>query len=159
MSDERSEMKGTTLIVNGDPWTIVDAAPAAPLAEMVAAILEDAGFVVMVRGQGVLDDAFSHLGSTSIMTTFVLVPERDAEAAAALIAETVTDYEGDELEELLERMAAGEELPDFAGGAGDALDDEDALDRTPEGGPDDAASAAADEVDEQDDGEHGTRQG
>lgn len=164
MSDERSEMKGTTLIVNGDPWTIVDAAPAAPLAEMVAAILEDAGFVVMVRGQGVLDDAFSHLGSTSIMTTFVLVPERDAEAAAALIAETVTDYEGDELEELLERMAAGEELPDFAGGAGDALDDEDALEGaldygTPEGVPDDAESAAADEVDEQDDGEHGTRQG
>lgn len=158
MSDERSEMKGTTLIVNGDPWTIVDAAPAAPLAEMVAAILEDAGFVVMVRGQGVLDDAFSHLGSTSIMTTFVLVPERDAEAAAALIAETVTDYEGDELEELLERMAAGEELPDFDEGAGDALDD--ALDYgTPEDAPDDAASAPADEVDEQDDGEHGTRQG
>ncbi|MFO7544221.1 MAG: hypothetical protein R6W77_01850 [Trueperaceae bacterium] len=107
-------MKGETLIVNGDPWTIVDAAPAAPLAEMVAAILEDAGFVVMVRGQGVLDDAFSHLGSTSIMTTYVLVPEENAEAAAALIAETVTDYEGDELDELLERMAAGEEPPEFA---------------------------------------------
>src|SRR5690606_33923196 len=81
MSPEGSGMKGETLIVNGDPWTIVDAAPAAPLAEMVAAILEDAGFVVMVRGQGVLDDAFSHLGSTSIMTTYVLVPEKDAEAA------------------------------------------------------------------------------
>ena len=114
MSPEGSGMKGETLIVNGDPWTIVDAAPAAPLAEMVAAILEDAGFVVMVRGQGVLDDAFSHLGSTSIMTTYVLVPKKDAEAAAALIAETVTDYEGDELDELLERMASGEAPPEFA---------------------------------------------
>jgi hypothetical protein len=123
MSPEGSGMKGETLIVNGDPWTIVDAAPAAPLAEMVAAILEDAGFVVMVRGQGVLDDAFSHLGSTSIMTTYVLVPEKDAEAAAALIAETVTDYEGDELDELLERMAAGEDPPEYVDAAdADAVD-------------------------------------
>lgn len=108
-------MRGETLIVNGDPWTIVDEAPAAPLAEMVAAILEDAGFVVMVRGPGVLDDAFAHLGSTSITTTYVLVPERDAEAAAALIAETVTDYEGDELDALLARMAAGEDVPELSG--------------------------------------------
>ena len=130
MSPEGSGMKGETLIVNGDPWTIVDAAPAAPLAEMVAAILEDAGFVVMVRGQGVLDDAFSHLGSTSIMTTYVLVPEKDAEAAAALIAETVTDYEGDELDELLERMASGEAPPDFVD-ADDASDAGDPGFRTP----------------------------
>lgn len=108
-------MRGETLIVNGDPWTIVDEAPAAPLAEMVAAILEDAGFVVMVRGPGVLDDAFAHLGSTSITTTYVLVPEQDAEAAAALIAETVTDYEGDELDALLARMAAGEDVPELSG--------------------------------------------
>src|SRR5690606_39795348 len=96
---------------------------------ILAAILEDAGFVVMVRGQGVLDDAFSHLGSTSIMTTYVLVPEKDAEAAAALIAETVTDYEGDELDELLERMATGEVPPDFAD-ADDADDTGDAGFRT-----------------------------
>lgn len=121
-------MRGETLIVNGDPWTIVDEAPAAPLAEMVAAILEDAGFVVMVRGQGVLDDAFSHLGSTSIMTTYVLVPEKDAEAAAALIAETVTDYEGDELDELLERMASGEAPPEFADADDTDASDADASD-------------------------------
>jgi len=101
-------MKGTTVTINGDPWTIVDVAPAAPLAEMVAAILEDEGLVSMVRGAAMLSDVFSHLGSTSVGTSFVLVPEAAAERAMTIIAETVTDYEGDELDELLERMAAGE---------------------------------------------------
>ena len=44
-------MKGENRLINGDNWTIVDVAPAEPLAEMVAALLEDAGFVVIVRGQ------------------------------------------------------------------------------------------------------------
>ena len=104
-------MKGETLVVNGDPWTVVDVAPAAPLAEMVAALLEDEGFVVMVRGLDLHSDAISHLGTTSVMTTYVLVPEGQAEAATALIAETVTDYEGPELERLMEQMASGE-LPE-----------------------------------------------
>lgn len=136
-------MRGETLIVNGDPWTIVDEAPAAPLAEMVAAILEDAGFVVMVRGPGVLDDAFAHLGSTSITTTYVLVPERDAEAAAALIAETVTDYEGDELDALLARMAAGEDVPELSG-AWDEGEEE-------SGSEEDGAEAEADATDDAED--------
>ncbi len=136
-------MRGETLIVNGDPWTIVDEAPAAPLAEMVAAILEDAGFVVMVRGPGVLDDAFAHLGSTSITTTYVLVPERDAEAAAALIAETVTDYEGDELDALLARMAAGEDVPELSG-AWDEGEEE-------PGSEEDGAEAEADATDDAED--------
>lgn len=101
-------MKGETLVLNGDNWTIVDVAPAMPLAEMVAAILEEEGFVVVVRGAEMLSDVFSHLGSTSAATSYVLVPEHDAERALKLIDETVTDYEGDELDELLERMAAGE---------------------------------------------------
>lgn len=114
MSAEESVVKGETLIVNGDPWTVVDVAPAAPLAEMVAALLEDEGFIVMVRGLDLHSDAISHLGSTSVMTTYVLVPEQQAEAASALIAETVTDYEGPDLERLMEQMASGE-LPDDLG--------------------------------------------
>ena len=114
MSGEESVVKGETLIVNGDPWTVVDVAPAAPLAEMVAALLEDEGFIVMVRGLDMHSDAISHLGSTSVMTTYVLVPEQQAEAASALIAETVTDYEGPDLERLMEQMASGE-LPDDLG--------------------------------------------
>lgn len=122
-------MKGETLVVNGDPWTVVDVAPAAPLAEMVAALLEDEGFVVMVRGLDLHSDAISHLGTTSVMTTYVLVPEGQAEAATALIAETVTDYEGPELERLMEQMASGE-LPEgmvdeTAGAEGAEVDDED----------------------------------
>lgn len=121
-------MKGETLVVNGDPWTVVDVAPAAPLAEMVAALLEDEGFVVMVRGLDLHSDAISHLGTTSVMTTYVLVPEGQAEAATALIAETVTDYEGPELERLMEQMASGE-LPEgmvdeTAGAEGAEVDDE-----------------------------------
>ena len=98
-------MKGETLRLNGDMWTIVDVAPAGPLAEMVAALLEDEGFVAITRGHDVINDVFSHLGAALTGTTFVLVPERDAPRALKLIEETVTDYEGEELEALLEEMA------------------------------------------------------
>lgn len=98
-------MKGTTVTLNGDPWTIVDVAPAAPLAEMVAALLEDEGYVAVVRGIDLLGDALTHLGVGSAGATVVLVPEADAEAALALIAETVTDYEGDDLDEALAALA------------------------------------------------------
>src|SRR5690606_19876268 len=127
-SDERMDpiMKGETMVINGDRWTVVDVAPAAPLAEMVAALLEDEGFVVMVRGLDLHSDAVSHLGTTSVMTTYVLVPEAQAEAATALIAETVTDYEGPELDALMDQMASGD-LPDdliadFEGPADDELE-------------------------------------
>jgi len=102
-------MKGETLVINGDRWTVVDVAPAAALAEMVAAILEEEGFLVMTRSPGKLDDIFTHLGTHSIGTTYVLVPERDAEHALALIAETVTDYQGEELENILEQLTGEEE--------------------------------------------------
>ena len=105
-------MKGETLRVNGDMWTIVDVAPAGPLAEMVAAILEDEGFVAITRGHDILNDVFSHLGAGLVGTTFVLVPERDAPRALKLIEETVTDYEGEELEALLEEMADESLYPD-----------------------------------------------
>lgn len=101
-------MKGDTRIINGDAWTIVDIAPAPPLAEMVAAILEEAGLVAMVSGLDLSSEAFSHLGSTNLTTTYVLVPEAQGAEALALIEETVTDFEGEELDDLLERMAAGE---------------------------------------------------
>ncbi len=120
-------MKGETLVINGDNWTIVDVAPAAPLAEMVAAILEDEGFVVMVRGADMLSDAFSHLGTTSALTSFVLVPEADGERALKLIADTVTDFEGDELDEMLDRMASGD-MPAELDASAEGDDDEDADD-------------------------------
>lgn len=98
-------MKGESRTINGDVWTIVDVAPAEPLAEMVAALLEDEGFIVLVRGSDSGDDVFAHLGTPGIGTSVVLVPEAQAEAALRLIEETVTDYEGEDLEQAL---ASGE---------------------------------------------------
>lgn len=100
-------------MINGDRWTVVDLAPAAPLAEMVAAILEDEGFVVMTRGVDQVDDAFSHLGAVSAGTTVVLVPEVDAHRALALIADTVTDYQGEDLEKILAEMGEGASAADL----------------------------------------------
>jgi hypothetical protein len=97
-------MKGTTVTLNGDPWTVVDVAPAEPLAEMVAALLEDEGFVAVVRGIALLGDTLAHLGVGAAGVSVVLVPQADAEAALALIAETVTDYEGDDLAEALVQL-------------------------------------------------------
>lgn len=115
------ELMGTVVTLNGDPWTIVDVAPAEPLAEMVAAILEEEGMVAVVRGADPLDDVYSHLGGSRVGTTVVLVPQADAERALALIAETVTDYQGDELAELL---ASGElEVDEIAEVFGDEADE------------------------------------
>ena len=110
-------LKGAVVVLNGDRWTVVDVAPAEPLAEMVAAILEDEGILSVVRGAEPLDDVYSHLGGSRVGTTVVLVPEADAERAFELIAATVTDYQGDELEALL---AEDEGLWD----AGDEEEDE-----------------------------------
>jgi hypothetical protein len=99
-------MKGTTITLNGDPWTVVDVAPAEPLAEMVAALLEEEGYVAVVRGIALLGDTLAHLGVGAAGVSVVLVPEEDAEAALALIAETVTDYEGDALDDAMARLAA-----------------------------------------------------
>src|SRR5690554_2361621 len=94
-------MKGENRTINGDNWTIVDVAPAEPLAEMVAALLEDAGFVTLVRSADGGGDVFAHLGTPGIGVSVVLVPEESAVAALQLISETVTDYQGEELEEAL----------------------------------------------------------
>lgn len=101
-------MKGENLMLNGDLWTIVDVAPAPELAEMVAAILEEEGFVALTKSPDHIGDALSSLGSSGIGTTYVLVPEGRAEEALELIAATVTDYEGDSLEALLADMNAAE---------------------------------------------------
>jgi hypothetical protein len=100
-------VKGESFVINGDRWTVVDVAPAAPLAEMVAALLEEEGFVAITRGFDSLGDVLTHMGTHTIGTTYVLVPEADAERAQALIEETVTDYEGEELDRLLDEMARG----------------------------------------------------
>lgn len=105
-------MKGETHVINGERWTIVDVAPAAELAEMVAALLEDEGFVTLTRGPGLVSDALTHLGTHAIGTSYVLVPERDAERAREVIAETVTDFEGEDLESLLAEMAESGLAPD-----------------------------------------------
>lgn len=99
-------MKGETVVINGERWTIVDVAPAAELAEMVAALLEDEGFVTMTRGPGLSSDALTHLGTHAIGTSYVLVPEPEADRAQRVIAETVTDFEGDDLDALLEEIVA-----------------------------------------------------
>ena len=97
-------LKGAVMTINGDRWTVVDVAPAEELAEMVAVILEDEGIVNVVRPADGMGDALSHLGSVRVGTTLVLVPEADATRALEVIAETVTDYQGPDLEEL---MASG----------------------------------------------------
>jgi hypothetical protein len=116
-------VKGTTILLSGDRWTVVDVAPAAPLAEMVAAILEEEGFVAQTRGAEALADALTHLGTLTAGVTLVVVPEDQAEAALALIADTVTDYEGDELDEVLTRLA----LDPSALGSDDPFDEDDEL--------------------------------
>ncbi len=97
-------MKGDKVLLNGDIWVIVDDAPAHELAEMVAVILEEEGFLVQVRGEG-MSDIFTVMGTSGLGTTYVLVPEKDEQKALDLIAETVTDYEGDDLDNLLEQLA------------------------------------------------------
>lgn len=122
------DLKGTVVTLNGDRWTVVDVAPAEPLAEMVAAILEEEGMVAVVRGADPLDDVYSHLGGSRVGTTVVLVPEADAERALALIAETVTDYQGDELQQMLD---SGElELDEIALLEGEEASEEDEDDST-----------------------------
>lgn len=102
-------MKGETMTLNGDTWTIVDVAPAYELAEMVAVILEDEGFAVHTRSADALSDVLTHMGTTSVGTAYVLVPEADSERALQVIRETVTDYEGEDIDGLLEELALEEE--------------------------------------------------
>ena len=98
-------VKGQTMKINGDTWVIVDVAPAHELAEMVAVILEEEGFAVHTRGAAAMSDVLTHMGTRSVGEAFVLVPEKDADAALQLIADTVTDYEGEDIDGLLEELA------------------------------------------------------
>lgn len=135
-------MKGETRIVNGDEWMIVDVAPALPLAEMVAALLEDAGFIVMVRGGDSADDVFSHLGSPGIGVTHVLVPKAQGGEALQLIRDTVTDYEGDELEAVL-RAGGADAVFGFEDDEDDDDDDDDEDYAEDDGDHDDADDGPA----------------
>jgi hypothetical protein len=83
-------MKNDSMLINGERWTVVDVAPAEPLAEMIAVMLEQEGFPVIVRGT----DVFSHLGASEMAVTYVLVPEKDATRASELIESMVTKGEG-----------------------------------------------------------------
>jgi malate/lactate dehydrogenase len=108
-------VKGQTVVINGDRWTVVDVAPAQALAEMVAALLEDEGMVAMVRGGDLLTDVFSNLGASGVGSALVLVPEADAERALTLIDQTVTDFEGDELDAIMGAIAAGADPEELLG--------------------------------------------
>jgi hypothetical protein len=99
-------VKGDSVRINGDLWTIVDVAPASQLADMVAALLEDEGFVTLTRGADGTSDILTHLGAQAIGTAYVLVPAEQAERALALIAETVTDYQGGDLDALIDELAS-----------------------------------------------------
>jgi hypothetical protein len=74
----------------------------------------------MVRVATGMADVLTHLGGVSSETTLVLVPEAQAEVALSLIAETVTDYEGDELEALLRSWRPMKTPARVRGGAGGA---------------------------------------
>ncbi len=86
-------MKGKTLTINGDKWTVVNVAPTPELAEMVAVFLEDQGFVVMTKGPDNVSDALTHLGVYHVGITYVLVPEESADEADKLISEMLADSE------------------------------------------------------------------
>ena len=84
-------MKGKTLTINGDKWTVVNVAPTPELAEMIAVFLEDNDFIVMTRGTDTVSDALTSLGVYYIGTAYVLVPEENAAAANKLISEMLVD--------------------------------------------------------------------
>jgi hypothetical protein len=98
-------MKGEKVLINGNTWTIVDVAPAPELAEMVAVLLEEENIPAMTRSAGDWDDVLGALGAQGIGATCVLVPEVEGYRAIKLISELVTDFEGEELEALLNDMA------------------------------------------------------
>lgn len=98
-------MKGEKVLINGNTWTIVDVAPAPELAEMVAVLLEEENIPTMTRSTGDWDDVLGALGAQGIGATCVLVPEVEGYRAIKLISELVTDFEGSELEALLDEMA------------------------------------------------------
>jgi len=53
-----------------------------------------------------LSDPLSHLGVQSQLgTSYVLVKKNDTQKALDIIAESVTDYEGEELEKIMAEMA------------------------------------------------------
>jgi len=95
-----------TIRINGEIWSVVDIAPALELAEMVAVILEEEGFSVIVKSGEALSDPLSHLGIRSQLgTSYVLVRKDDTQKALELIAESVTDYEGEDLKKIMAEMA------------------------------------------------------
>jgi hypothetical protein len=138
-------VKGRTVILNGDPWTVVDLAPAAPLAEMVAGLLEEEGFVVQIRGAEAFADVLTHLGTGAAGATLVLVPQDQAEAALALVAETVTDYEGAELEEVLALLADDPHALGWDPAAEDDGEEIDRVEHEAEDDGDDSGGRARDE--------------
>ena len=97
--------KGESIRYNGDMWMVVDVAPAHELAEMVAVMLEEEGYIVQLHGGGPLNDALSSLGANSFGYAYVLVPEAQGPDALAFISENVEDFEGEDAQVLLEQMA------------------------------------------------------
>lgn len=98
--------KGDTRRINGDNWMVVDVAPAPELAEMAAVILQDDGYPTLTRGADIFDDGLKALGAQYRGLTYVLVPEAQGEAALALLAEAIEDFEGEDLEQFMREQGA-----------------------------------------------------
>jgi hypothetical protein len=97
-------VRGETLVISGDRWTIVDVAPAVQLAEMVAVILEEEGLSALIctLEEG---ETKAPTNTRQVEDNYVLVPEEDADKALEIIKDSVTDYRGDQLEELLQGLS------------------------------------------------------
>lgn len=115
---------GRVMTLNGDPWVVVDVAPAEPLAEMVANLLEEEGIVTTIRGDDSVGDVFTHLGAQRAGVALVLVPQGDAERALEIVRETVTDYQGEDLDALLAELKEEGVDPAEVGLPSDAEDDD-----------------------------------
>ncbi len=97
-------MKGETLEFEGKLWTVVDIVPSVSLAEMAAVILEEEGISAIICT--LEENEFSESNNENQFgTAYVLVPESESSRALELIQDSVTDYKGAQIEELLEGLS------------------------------------------------------
>ena len=105
MSNEVPFSVGDAVELDGAAWRIVDLAPAVALAEMAADVLADAEFDVVVFA---IDPDSGRLAPPTdregVGAAVVLVPDADTERALAHLEAEITDYTGDDLDELMALM-------------------------------------------------------
>lgn len=121
---------GDAVELDGAPWRVVDLAPAYALAEMAAEVLAEAGHEVAVFA---VDAETGRLGPPTdregVGAAVVLVPEAETEPALAHLEAEITDYSGDDLDELMALMQAsesnGDESDERASNDGEAAGSDD----------------------------------